>query len=247
MNNLNYDLEKIKFGLDEGTWQRAVGLYESSKVIGFQDTGVTFSAKVQGTHLYEVFVSKKRYENGHCTCYLGQNNILCKHIIAVAIYGLKRGSPLTEEEKTQHNEVEFSGKTGELNQDDLNLFKAEVSGAMRYIKAYTGPSKTWFAYQDSLVEGCSRLAFVFSKLPASLQTANLVVKILIRLDKKLTTGGVDDSDGTVGGFIEESVDLLLAFAKADPKCIKSFKKLKDIETCFGWEEPLVKLLSGNQT
>jgi hypothetical protein len=242
-----YNLDKIKFGIDSGTWERAVGLYEGGKVKNFQDTGLTFAAKVQGTHLYEVFVSKRRYTDGNCTCYLGQNDTLCKHMIAVAIYGLKSGKALTEEEKIQHNEITFSGRTGEINQDELSLFKAEISGAMRYIKAYVGPSRNWFVYQDSLVEGCNRLAAVFSKLPASQQTANLIIKTLTRLDRKLTTGGVDDSDGTVGGFIEESVDLLLAFTKADSKCTKSFKKLKDIETCFGWEEPLVKLLSGYQT
>jgi hypothetical protein len=237
-----YTLDKIKFGLDKKTWARAVGLYEGGKVKNFHDTGFAFAAKVQGTHLYKILVSKKRYTDGDCTCYLGKHNALCKHMIAVAIYALKQGQPLTDEEKTQYNEVKFSGKTGELTKEELRLYKDEISGALRYIKAYTGPSKIWFAYQNSLTEGCNRLAAVFSKLPASRETANLVVKTLLRLDKKLTTGGVDDSDGTVGGFIEESVDLLSAFAKSNPQSIDSFKRLKNIETCFGWEEPLVRLL-----
>lgn len=236
-----FDLDKIKFGLDERTWGKAVGLYETGQVKNFQDTGFTYVAEVQGTHLYEVVVSKKRYTDGDCTCYLGQNGILCKHMIAVAIYGLKKGRPLTKEEKTQYNEIKFSGKTGEVSQGRLSLFKAEVSGAMRYIRAYTGPSKTWFAYQDSLTEGCNRLAAIFSKLPASQQTADLIISTLLKLDKKLTTGGVDDSDGTVGDFIGEAVDLLLEFSKFDPKCIKAFGKLKGKETCFGWEEPLLKI------
>ena len=122
------------------------------------------------------------------------------------------------------------------------MVKAEISGAMRYIKAYSGPSKTWLAYQDSLIEGCHRLASIFSKLPASPQTANLIVKTLLRLDKKLTIGGVDDSDGAVGSFIEEVVNLLEEFAKVKPLCRKEFKLLKGKETCFGWEDPLLKLL-----
>lgn len=237
----SYDLDKIKFGADEKTWERAIGLYESAKIKDFQDTEFTFVAKVQGTHLYDVIVSKKRYTDGNCACYLGQNDTLCKHIIAVTIYGLKNGKTLTKEEKTQHNEIKFSGRTGEVSHDKLSLLKAEISGAMRYIKAYTGPSRIWFAYQDSLTEGCNRLAAIFSQLPASQQTAELIIKILLRLDKKLTTGGVDDSDGTVGGFIEEGVDLLKKFAQLEPKCIKTFKKLVNKETCFGWEEPLVRL------
>ena len=237
-----YDLNKIKFGIDEGTWKRAAGLYESNKIYDFQDTDFTFVANVQGTHLYEVIVSKKRYEDGNCTCYLGQNDTLCKHMIAVAIHGLKRGKPLTDEEKTQHNDIIFSGRKGELSPRKLSLFRAEVSGAIRYIKAYEGSSRTWFAYQDSLIEGSNRLASIFSKVPVSRQTTELMIRVLLRLDRKLTHGGVDDSNGTVGGFIEEAVILLKKFEKVDTECKTVFRKLEGRETSFGWEEPLVKML-----
>ena len=239
----SYDLEKLKFGIDETSFQKAVGLYEGGKVKNFQDTGFTYVGTVQGTQLYNVIVSKKRYTDGDCTCYLGQNDTLCKHMIAVTLYCLKKGQPLSEEEKIQHNEIQFGGRAGEITQDQLSLTKAEISGAMRYIKAYIGPSHTWFAYQDSLIEGCNRLAAIFSQLPASQQTADLIIQTLLRLDKRLTTGGVDDSDGTVGGFIQESVDLLQTFVKTDLRCTKSFGKLKNIETSFGWEEPLVNILT----
>lgn len=237
-----YDLEKIKYSIDRGTWEKAIILYESGKVKNFRDTGFTFVANVYGTHPYEVIVSPKRYSDGNCTCYLGKNDTLCKHIIAVAIYALKKGKPLTTEEKAQHNETKFNGKIGKLTQYQLHLSKAEISGATRYIKAYTGPSRVWFAYQDSLSEGCNRLASIFSSLPAGRATANLIIKTLLRLDRKLSTGGVDDSDGTVGGFIEEAVSLLIDFAKADPECIKEFEAVKNKETCFGWETPLLNFL-----
>jgi len=237
-----YDLEKIKFGMDKRTWERAVDLYEERKVMNFQDTGFTFVADVQGTHFYKVIVSKRKYTDGNCTCYLGQNNTLCKHMIAVVIYGLKKGLPLTAEERTQHNEIKFSGKIGEIDQDRLDLFKAEISGAMRYVKAYTGPSRVWFTYQDSLTEGCNRLAAIFSSMPVSQQTTKLIVKTLLRLDNKLTTGGVDDSDGTVGGFIEEAVKLLSEFARIDSACLREFEILKGRETSFGWEDPLLKFI-----
>jgi hypothetical protein len=240
--NPEYNLEKIKFGIDERTWEKAVILYERGKVKNFQDTGFTFTANVYGTQLYDVIVSPKSYGDGNCTCYLGENDTLCKHMIAVAIYALKKGKLLTAEEKTQHNEIKFCGKIGNMTPDQLNIYKVEISGAIRYIKAYTGPSRIWFAYQDSLSEGCNRLSSIFSLLPASRQTANLIIKTLLRLDRKLTTGGVDDSDGTVGGFIEEAVSLLIEFAKINPECIKEFENLKGKETCFGWEDPLLKLL-----
>ena len=79
-------------------------------------------------------------------------------------------------------------------------------------------------------------------MPASEQTAGLLVNLLLRLDRKLCTGGVDDSDGAVGGFIEEVAGILKEFARLDQNCIKAFKKLKDRETCFGWEEPLLSML-----
>lgn len=103
------------------------------------------------------------------------------------------------------------------------------------------PSRTWFAYQNSLDEGCARLSKLVSDLPVSKQVAKLLVGMLLRLDKRLCTGGVDDSNGTVGGFIEEVVTVLQEYAKIDSKCIKTFKKLRGQSTCFGWEEPLVKL------
>ena len=74
------------------------------------------------------------------------------------------------------------------------------------------------------------------------QTAGLLVDLLLRLDNKLCRSGVDDSDGTVGGFIEETVHVLKEYSKLDPSCVETFHKLKDRDTCFGWEEPLLKLI-----
>ena len=42
--------------------------------------------------------------------------------------------------------------------------------------------------------------------------------------------------------MEETVNVLKEYAKLDPTCIKSFHALKDKETCFGWEEELVRLI-----
>jgi hypothetical protein len=119
--------------------------------------------------------------------------------------------------------------------------KKLITSAMKYIKPYNGPSRIWFAYQNSLDEGCARLSKLISELPVSKQTAKLLIDILLRLDKKLCTGGVDDSDGVVGGFMYEAVEMLKKYAELDSKCIKTFKKLCHTETCFEWEEPLVKI------
>ena len=64
-----------------------------------------------------------------------------------------------------------------------------------------------------------------------------MVKPTIAYDpKKLSHGLVDDSNETVGGFIQEIVLLLTDFAKIGPGCKKEFEKIRDRETSFGLEE-----------
>lgn len=239
----NYDLDKIKFATDGPTFERAVALYEAGNVTKLQSVMNGFSALVLGKKPYRVFVSARHYDRGNCECYLGQNETLCKHMVAVAIYAVMRGEPLTEEDKQSVGSPVCSGRLGTLNEEGLAAIKKSITGAMRYIKPYNGPSRIWFAYQDSLLEGCNRLSAIVSKLPVSEQTAKLLIDMLLRLDKKLCEGGVDDSDGAVGGFVYETVNALQEYAKLDSLCIKAFKKLCGQSTCFGWEEPLVKLFN----
>lgn len=241
----HYDLDKIKFATDGPTFEKAVAIYESGGVKDFQDNGMSgFLARVRGSggNVYRVFVSARHYDQGDCNCYLGQNDTLCKHMAAAAIYAVKNGEPLTDEDKRQVSQVTCSGKPGALSKDGLAAVKKTITDAMRYIKPYNGPSRIWFSYQNSLSEGCNRLAKIISELPVSEQTAGLLVNLLLRLDNKLCRSGVDDSDGTVGGFMEEVVGMLREYAKLDPSCAKAFFKLRSKDTCFGWEEPLLEII-----
>lgn len=240
-----YDLDKIKFATDATTFEKAVAIYESGGVKNFEDNKVSgFLARVKGSggNFYEVFVSARSYDEGDCACYLGQNDTLCKHMVAVAIRVVAGGKPLDSEDKRQVSQVTCSSRLGELSKRELSSVKKGITGAMKYIKPYNGPSRIWFLYQNSLSEGCNRLSKIVSELPVSEQTAKLLVDTLLRLDDKLCRGGVDDSDGTVGGFIEETVQMLKEYAKLDTKCVKAFQELKGRETCFGWEEPLLELI-----
>jgi len=238
----SYNLDKIKFATDGPTFERAVGLYEGGRVTKFKEELNGFFATVLGTKPYKVYVDNRHYNQGDCDCYLGQQDTLCKHMVAVAIYAVMDGKKLSKEDKELVSSPVCSGKLGELSKEELAETKKAITSAIRYIKAYTGPSRIWFAYQNSLDEGCARLSKLVSELPVSEQTAKLLINMLLRLDKKLCEGGVDDSDGTVGGFIEEVVLMLQEYAKLDSSCIKAFKKLCGQSTCFGWEESLVKLL-----
>lgn len=235
-----YNLEKIKFATDPGTYQKAVALYEGGKVTNFTEELNGYFSVVLGTKPYKVYVLNRFYDRGGCECYLGQNEILCKHLVATAIYAVMGGKKLSNEDKEIYIGPICSKRIGELSKTDLALIKKTITSALRYLKAYEGPSRIWFAYQGSLREGCARLAKIISDLPVSEQTAGLVVDILLRADNKLTTGGVDDSDGTVGSFITETVEVLKEFVQIDPLCHNAFEILKEKQTCFGWEESLVE-------
>lgn len=237
----HYTLEKIKFSCDPATFVRAVALYEKGNVTRFEEGINDYSAVVLGTQPYRVSVEARRYDYGHCECYLGQRDTLCKQMVAVALYAVKDGKPLTNEDKLQHTKMTCSERVGELPKNELTVVKKSIAAALRYVKPYHGPSRMWFAYQGSLSEGCARLTKLVSDIPVSEQTAVLLVDMLIRLDYKLCQGGVDDSDGTVGGFMEEVVAMLMQYAELDSDCRKAFHKLENRETCFGWEEPLVRL------
>lgn len=236
-----FNLDKIKFATDGPTFEKAVSLYESGKVTRFKEELNGFFATVLGTKPYRVYVDNRHYDRGDCECYLGQNDTLCKHMVAVAIRAVTGGKPLNEEDKKLVGQPVCSGRLGELSKGELSAIKKSITAGMRYIKSYEGPSRTWFAYQNSLQEGCNRLAKLVSDLPVSGQTAKLLIDMLLRIDEKLCRGGVDDSDGTVGGFIEETVQVLKEYTKLDPSCVKAFSELKGRETCFGWEEPLLEL------
>ena len=236
-----YNFEKIKFATDPGTFEKAVNLYEGKKIKDFIEDFGRYSAVVLGGMPYKVTVSGRRYDDGSCECYLGQKNYLCKHMVVVAIYACLNGKKITVEEKELVDGPVCSERLGELSKEELVKIKKSITDAMKYVKSYNGPSRTWFAYQGSLSEGCARLSPIVSELPISEQTAKLLVDLLLRLDKKLCTGGVDDSDGTVGGFMSEVVGVLEEYVALDPTCVSAFEKLCGQSTCFGWEAPLVRL------
>lgn len=246
MNSPEFTLDKIKFGTDKRTLQKAFKLYEDGKVTQVIEGIRSYGGVVLGTQPYKVSVEARRYDYADCTCYLGQNDEFCKHMVALAIYVVKNGEPLTEEDKKIYHSPTCSEQLGELSSDELRETKKTISYSMRYIKPYHGPSRLWFSYQNSLAEGCNRLAKVISELPVSKQMADLLVSVMLRLDKKLTEGGVDDSDGTVGGFIEELVGVMFAFVRLQPECLTSIKKLQNQSTCFDWEEPLLDLLEAEE-
>ena len=122
-----YDLEKIKFATDRPTFEKAVALYERGKVMQFEEQVGLYSAVVQGTKPYRVSVEAHRYDAGHCECYLGQHNTLCKHMVAVAIRAVTSGNPLHDEEKLLVDQPVCSGRVGALSKEELKASKKAIT------------------------------------------------------------------------------------------------------------------------
>lgn len=111
-----YDLNKIKFGTDGATFERAVELYEAGKVTKFKNNFAGFSAVVVGSKPYQVLLDSAYYDRGTCECYLGQNDTLCKHMVAVAIRAVMQGKSLSQKEKKFIEEPQCSGILGTLSE-----------------------------------------------------------------------------------------------------------------------------------
>lgn len=79
--------------------KKAFKLYEDGKVTQVKEGIRSYGGTVLGTQPYQVSLEARRYDCADCTCYLGQNDEFCKHMVALAIYVVKNGEPLTEEDK----------------------------------------------------------------------------------------------------------------------------------------------------
>ncbi len=155
---------------------------------------------------------------------------------------MKNGEPLSSDEATQITAPSCNGIIRQPSSIEIETAKKSITATMQYIKPYHGPSRTWDTNQESLEEGCSRLSTIIAGLPIHTETAEILVNLLLRLDKKLQNSGVDDSNGIVGSFIEQVVDVLKEYAKLEPACKSAFIKLCKVGTCFGWESSLVELV-----
>jgi len=241
MNPPDFTLDKIKFSTDKATFEKAVAFYRDGKVTQVHEGIRSYSGIILSTRPYRVSVEARNFKYSSCNCYLGENGTLCKHIIALALHVVKNGKPLSAQDSNQITEPSCNGIVRQPSAEELETAKKNITAIMRYIKPYHGPSSTWDANQESLEEGCSRFSAIVTGLPVDPESAKVLVDLLLRLDKKLQMGGVDDSNGIVGGFIEQLVDILKEYVQLEPACKSAFVKLAKVGTCFGWEAPLVKL------
>lgn len=218
-----FTLDDIRYSEGSAMYARACELFEQGRVADFQSQPYGYSGTVRGTKDYRVVVSAKALDRADCDCYMGQNDQLCKHVLALALKALKRN----------RNEAESDTKPLTIEEAKLR-----INAGMKKIKAYSGPSRIWFSYQRSLSVGSSMIIEGSHRLESSLEAASLLWKTVIRLSKKLATGGVDDSDGTVGECCMELIATLNKWAESNDEMQAQFTKFSMHDTGFGFEDEL---------
>lgn len=226
-----FTLRDIKYSVDPSMFERAKKLFESGNVGKITEDNGGYSAKIQGTSPYFVSISRKNIDYGHCDCYMGQNDQLCKHMLALGLAVLH-----------------FSGKADEPPEESpesLDAVRRLVAAGMRKIGAYTGPSKIWFNYQRKLDIGSGMIEAAVKNLSASEENATYLWSLVLKLSVKLATGGVDDSNGTVGGCITALVHQCGRYAGKKPELKTMLLKFSEDDTGFGFEDELREILEQN--
>ncbi|KKP41277.1 MAG: hypothetical protein UR30_C0001G0124 [Candidatus Peregrinibacteria bacterium GW2011_GWC2_33_13] len=224
MNQPTFTIQDIKYSVNSSMFERAQKLYESGKVQKISETPHGYEATVQGSSPYHVSLSRKHIDHGYCDCYMGQNDELCKHMLALGLAVLH-----------------LSGKTKETKEespDNPDAVKQLVAAGMRKIKPYNGPSKIWFSYQRELDVGSGMIEAAIKNLSANKENAKYLWSLVLKLSKKLANGGVDDSDGTVGGCIISLVVQCGKYAKEKPELKALVMKFAEDDTGFGFEDEL---------
>src|SRR3989338_11158536 len=81
----NFTLFDIQIAIGEAEFNKGKKLFDNGKVKNLESNRHGFSATFSGTRDYTVSLHANNIDRGNCTCYLGQKDILCKHMIALAI------------------------------------------------------------------------------------------------------------------------------------------------------------------
>ncbi|OHA64752.1 MAG: hypothetical protein A2940_02080 [Candidatus Wildermuthbacteria bacterium RIFCSPLOWO2_01_FULL_48_29] len=227
-----FTFEDVKYTDDSATFERAEALYRKGSVKNIHEIGfgrnIGYRAVVQSTQPYEVEINSRHVDQGDCTCYMGQHDMLCKHMLALALAVLDATVGLTSPPPAT----------------DLLEAQQRVNEGMAKLRAYTGPSKVWFSYQRTLATGVGIIADAVSELPPSKENADYLWKLVLRLSKKLATGGIDDSDGVVGDCIRTLVEQLGTYAKEKPELKPIITRYCQDDTGFGFEEDLREVVLG---
>ncbi len=226
MKQPKWSIRNLEYAVSDRIFLRGKNLFQSGKVVEIREFPSFYSGIVQSTHDYQVSISEKEVDLAECNCYMGENGEFCKHIIALGLAVLKKSG------KNNKREIPRS----------LEEVKLMVSKGLRKIKPYTGPSSIWFKYQRQLDIGSFEIEEAISVLKPSVENAKYLWKLVLKLSKKLSEGGIDDSDGRVGSCISLIVEKCGSFGKQDESLIPLLRKFAKDDTGFGFEEELSDML-----
>ncbi len=226
--------KKIKFtyidletAVSAQTYKKAQNIFNGGDIKDLEYLPSMAVAYVKGSsNYYEVAVSYKDIYKSDCNCYAGERGNICKHVIALALQILKDAG--VEKEN--------------ITATTLAEAKKIISSAIKKIKPYNGPSKIWFSYQHNLEVAALIIKQVIKELPADKEVAKYLWSLVLKLSKKLSHGGVDDSDGFVGGAIDGIVEKIANIAQKNKEILPLAQKFTKDYTGFGFEGYLKQLL-----
>lgn len=226
-----FSYSDIKFAESKATFGRAVALFAGGKVTDFCEIGDGYQAIVIGTQPYRVRVNYKRVDYADCDCYLGQNDSLCKHMLALALAALHK-----------YGMIDDKGKPTATTRLKTKDAKLHITAALRKIGSYNGPSRIWFEYQRKLDVAAGMIIEAVPLLETNLDNAKYLWKLVLKLSKKLSCGGVDDSNGTIGDAVMAIIDRIAHMAKNDDAIRHWAVNHCGEDTGFGFEENLQRML-----
>ena len=226
-----FSYSDVKFAEDESIFSRAKNLYRSGRVKDLIVLADGYQAVVMGTSPYRVRLSSKRIDYADCDCYMGQNDQLCKHVLALALAVLAECGGVT-----------FDGEpTARFAVHSVDA-RDHIAAGLRYIRSYDGPSRIWFEYQRKLDIAAGMITEGVEALETTKDNAKYLWRLVLKLSKKLSDGGVDDSNGTIGGAIFTVMERLVAMAAADPAIYKWAIANCHEDTGFEFERELLEML-----
>lgn len=221
-----FTYREVRYSVDDAMFERARKLFISGNVQNYRRDLAGYMADVVSTQTYSVYVSNRAIDYGSCNCYMGQNDTLCKHMIALGLAALHDAKL-----------VDDIGKTVQAPPSTLQDRKQLVTAGLKKIKGYDGPSSTWFAYQNKLDIGAAMIHEAMLGLEPTKENANFLWDIVKRIDRKLQSH-VDDSNGTVWPVASEAVATLANWVNENLELREVIKDFTTHKTSFGYAEEL---------
>lgn len=174
----NLSLEDIQIDVGDNEFKKAMAIYQDNKIGDLQESPRGYSAKIKGTSIYNVSIDKYAYDRGDYSCYLGQKNVLCKHMVALAIAMVYKDYPDNLDLiNIPLDRAVCSGEVREITEEETLTFNEEIKTALACLKSYRGPSSKWFEYQDSLIKGLRLTLLATSKIPVCEKSVLLCIDL----------------------------------------------------------------------